>query len=275
MPLRQDEPLPGNLLRALVRAMRESDFLDGSFDLPAAPLRFRYLILSQPRTGSTMLCSALRQTGAAGVPMEYLSEQPLRQLPHPLTPAVLADYLTGLDARRTTPNGVFGLKLHYDQFRTLFIAEGKITEQGLGFLRSFSHFILISRRDKIAQAMSLFTAWQADRWSSTDAARQGQQNYEFRSADVPALLRDLHTVVLQEQAWRTICAVLGLKTVEVVYEALASSPRREVERVLAFLGIDAAYQPPQTVKLSRDSNGEAKRRFLEELGVVLPKGDEA
>ena len=217
-----------------------------------------------------MLCSALRQTGAAGVPMEYLSEVPLRQLPQPVTPAVLADYLTGVEARRTTPNGVFGLKLHYDQFRTLFIAEGKITEPGLGFLSSFSHFILIRRKDKIAQIMSYASARQSDRWNSTDAARQGRQNYEFSSADVPALLRDLHKVVLQEQAWKAICTALGLNTTEVAYEDLASSPRREVERVLAFLGINAAYQPPKTVKLSRDSHGEAKRRLLEELGAFLP-----
>jgi LPS sulfotransferase NodH len=267
-PVKPDRMLP----QAAEMVEREADLLDRRFDLPSAPVRLRFLIMSQPRSGSTMLCSALRETGLAGFPTEYLTPQATESLPRPLTPEVLAAYLGDLDTRRTTANGVFGIKLHYGHFKQFFIVDGKITEQGQRFLHSFSHVIRMRRQDKIAQAISLHMAARLDRWNSTDADRQGQQNYEFRSADVPALLRDLHTAVLQDQAWRTICAALGLKTAEVVYEALASSPRQEVERVLAFLGIDAAYQPPRTVKLSLDSNGEAKRRFLAELGVVLPDG---
>lgn len=252
---------------------READRYGPRFDLAASPVQLRYLILSQARTGSSMLCSALRETGAAGSPMEYLSEKPLERLPQPVTRDMLADYLVDLESRRTTVNGVFGIKLHYGQFQKLYMAEGKISKQGVGFLRSFSHFILVRRQDKIAQAMSLFIATRSNMWNSTDATEQGRHNYDFRSADVPELIRHLHKMTVQDQAWLEICGALGLRMMEVVYETLASSPQSEVERVLAFLGIDAAYRPPRTVKLSRDSNGEAKRRFLEELGVfVQPAG---
>ena len=39
------------------------------FDLPPSPLRPRtYVVASLPRTGSTLLCNALWDTGRAGAP---------------------------------------------------------------------------------------------------------------------------------------------------------------------------------------------------------------
>ena len=61
-------------------------------DLPRTPVTFTYLILSQPRTGSTMITSALQASGHAGVPVEYFNHEHLRRLPKPLTLASVHAY---------------------------------------------------------------------------------------------------------------------------------------------------------------------------------------
>ena len=54
-------------------------------DLPKTEVKFTYLILSQPRTGSTMITSALLSSGLAGVPVEYFHTDYLKHLFQPLS----------------------------------------------------------------------------------------------------------------------------------------------------------------------------------------------
>ncbi len=116
--------------------------------------RFRYCILSSPRSGSSMLCSALRATKSAGVPLEYLNPDLMTlwvKTKRPLRPEIGA-YMTDIERRRTTANGVFGQKLHFNQWAKLLAPAGEAVS--LGFLKSMDKLIFIVRRDKLAQAMS-------------------------------------------------------------------------------------------------------------------------
>lgn len=235
-------------------------------DLPKTPVTFTYLILSQPRTGSTMISSSLQASGHAGVPVEYFNHEHLRKLPGPLSLASVHAYYTDVVSRRTSGNGVFGMKLHHDQFKPLFMKENAVMEAGAKFLRSFDRIILTSRRDKLAQAISQLTAYRSGNWNTSDRSLEGRQNYEFRKADVPIILTYLQDAFSGELFWDKICARLDLHPLRITYEDLSRSPEAELARVFKYLGLQVAPTAPQTVKLSRDNNREAKLRFLQEIG---------
>ena len=106
-------------------------------------------IASVERTGSTLLCSILRGTNLAGSPIEYLNiqtknfarirnecGQPKIKLTHqPLarvrkltgrypwrdisyfSSASWRQYLTAIASQSTTANGVFGVKMHWNQYK--------------------------------------------------------------------------------------------------------------------------------------------------------------
>lgn len=242
---------------------------NSDLDLPPVEASFRYVVLSQPRSGSAMLISSLRSTGVAGVPAEYLNGRHLQSLPQPLTLDTVLEYYASVQTRRTTPNGWFGVKLHFSQFRKWFMDGNEVTEAGMQFLRSHSHFVLTSRRDRIAQAISSLAASRSEVWNSRNDADAGGQTYSFVRSDIPEILHHLRQTMVEELSWREISNRLGLECLEIVYEDLAASPQAEIERVYAFLGIDAEYAPPATVKLSRDGNREAKRQFLEAIGAFI------
>lgn len=235
-------------------------------DLPRTPVTFTYLILAQPRTGSTMITSALQASGLAGVPIEYFNLQHIRQLPKPLNLAAVQKYYAEVVSRRTSANGVFGMKIHHDQFRHIFMPDGDLSPAGEKFLRSFDRLILTSRRDKLAQALSQLTAFRKGQWNSTDREHEGRQNYEFSSADALLIIDYLRDAVAGEALWNDICARLALSPLRVVYEELCQSPRTELARVVAHLGLPIDNPAPQTIKLSRDSHRDGKLKFLREIG---------
>ena len=117
-----------------------------------------YVVCTTMRSGSGLLCHGLRGTGLAGVPAEYF---------HPRQRARLAErwrcsdttagYIRELRARRSGPNGVFGLKLHSHQMRNLDALDSLLP--GAGYVR-------LRRRDIDAQAVSLWTALQTRQFYS-------------------------------------------------------------------------------------------------------------
>jgi LPS sulfotransferase NodH len=240
---------------------------DTSRDLPQAEVTLTYLILSQPRTGSTMLGSALEGTGMAGVPLEYFNPQHLKKLPQPVGPKELQTYYRDVVSRRTTPNGVFGMKLHHKQFASLFMEGGKVSLRGQKFLTSFDRVITISRRDKVAQAMSQITAFRKKNWNSDKRDDEGKQDYEFNRNDVPAILDSIRDAVLGELFWERLCEALKLNPLKVVYEDMCERPDEAFDRVLSYLGITCQTIAPRTVKMSSEASQDAKRRFLRELGI--------
>ena len=83
-------------------------------------VKISYVICSTPRSGSTLLCRGLWDTGRAGAPHEYFHEN--KHMPQIISrwkPRSFNDYLSNLLRFRTSSNGVFGFKAHFDQFKYL------------------------------------------------------------------------------------------------------------------------------------------------------------
>jgi trehalose 2-sulfotransferase len=146
------------------------DWLSDRFDSSNQGFQPNYMvcICSSPRSGSTLLADVLRQTNLLGVPMEYLNEDYFEQwnCPDPTVSKIdrFGLYLSNIIPKRTTPNGVFGIKTHFFQLLHAW------HQRKISFFKRFDtekiFYIHLSREDKIAQAVSLFRAIKTDQWIS-------------------------------------------------------------------------------------------------------------
>ena len=233
----------------------------------------KYLIMSSPRTGSTMLGAALNATGHAGTALEYFHEKMLAEKGHPeqTKDGMLAYYAAVVEATASA-NGVFGMKLHFNQFHNIFGEQRFGMRSGASFVKSFDRHVLIYRRDKIMQAISEMLAMEAHLWNSADRTASGTLGRPFSEKDVPLIARIMNRQVAEEYAWRQLMRDLSITPHEVAYEDLVATPDAALGSLAAYLGIPG--MPPlttsrDTVKLTDQQATRAiKGRFLAAIGAA-------
>jgi LPS sulfotransferase NodH len=242
-----------------------------------------YLVCATPRSGSTLLCHLLDDTGIAGHPQEYFEalqhsgvprrpheyfdrerhaniierlafrEMPDRApTPSPLwSPDTYDRYLAWALEQGTTPNGVFGAKVMYAHLEDLWPRlAGRALEDVLPDLR----FVRVSRADRVAQAVSLWIAIQTQHWRDQGADRETREPvYSFT-----AIRHLVGQLTADELAWDEWLA--GREVIDVPYERLAAAPRDTVTAVLERLGIEGAA--PDDARMRRQA-GARSREWIE------------
>ncbi len=249
---------------ATMRKLR--DFLSPERDLPATPVRLRYLILSQARTGGTFLCEALARSGHAGLPFEYLNPASIKFLNNRLGggPTVsLLKIIAALEARRTGANGVFGLQLHVEQLSKPL----QSIQQVGNWLQRFHRIVMLYRRDKLAQAISLERSIQSAVWHQ-EPHETGERNPDRWTVDPWLIARHVANLGQQEQLIRGALASFNGPVLVLTYEELDTSFDTAWRRVSAFLDIpampaDAVY--PKLARMRDAASEEMAARFLAAL----------
>lgn len=220
-----------------------------NWDLHGAHNR-TYVVASTPRTGSTLLCRTLWDTGLAGAPKEYLNPMQIRDWEVRLGSAtsatrhrLLSGPLLGLVGRlrwsaprvdahlarvqqlRTGSNGWFGLKLHAHHHRRWF--RSRPLAHALGPVT----WIRIRREDRVAQAVSWERALQTGRWAA-------HQRPTFTLSPVyrrRAIERRLRAIAHDEAWWD---AVLENETVlDLTFERLRTVRAATIRQVLTYLDV--------------------------------------
>lgn len=233
------------------------------------------MVASQPRTGSSLLCRALEDTGKVGVPREYLNPAVMGLayarfgLPTPpleervrrhvrrlrgrrtwwavqdIDPASLPWYIDTLISRRTTGNGVFSLKIHWANFVNATDRYGF----GLALLPQPISWIHIERRDLIAQAVSLARAKQTGSFGKAPEDSADAMRAHYDDAQV---LAAYDRAVRGRAAWHDFFATQQIEPVHVWYEDLDSNFEGTVRRVLTSL--DMAEEPIPTPRTQRQAD---------------------
>jgi LPS sulfotransferase NodH len=248
--------------------------------------RLVYFVCATPRSGSTLLCKSLAATGVAGKPEEYFER--LRHSGLPREPreyfdggvdAAVLDLLpetrTGdpaeTDLERelpryleegTTPNGVFGSKLMWNYFDDLLARLGTTPETD-GLVRLTERFgpprwIHVTRRDKVAQAVSLWRAVQTRAWNAGTTERANPV-YDRRGIDY---LRA--QVAADDDAWTRWFAANHVEPLRVEYEDFIASHEETVRRVLDHLDVSADHIPdPPLARQGDDRSARWVARFKE------------
>lgn len=212
-------------------------------------IRTSYLIISTGRSGSSLLCEVLKNTGVAGRPGEYFSQDLDNFFSNlwGLSSSNYMDYLDKVIEENTTPNGVFGAKIigaHFDYF------VGKLRENP-AFAKSTKsklistvfpnlHYIWITRRNKVRQAVSLLKAMQTGVWY----LKAGEQPWPVKepSFDYEAIDHLLQGFVIGEAVWQEYFSECGVRPFTVVYEDFIMSYEDTVSKILKYLGIPVPGQ---------------------------------
>jgi LPS sulfotransferase NodH len=205
-----------------------------------------YLICSTMRSGSYLLCEALQQTGLAGRPSEYFLEHTMPILSRQWDISSYSGYLNKVIEVATTPNGVFGMKVHLHQFLPLLD-----TLQQLPWYRGLEAkallstvfpnlaYIWIMRRDKVRQAVSTLKALQTNIWFLTDRPPMppGEPTNNTPSFDPEAIDFLLRLIEREERAWQDYFNAHAIKPLVVIYEELVQTYNATACQVLKYLHI--------------------------------------
>jgi LPS sulfotransferase NodH len=240
-----------------------------------------YVIATAPRTGSSLLAEALAATQRAGNPDEFFDPSPANeahwqwQFGAPDGPG----YVDRLVEATRTPNGVFGFKLHWHQIPALRrrliqampAAEAPDDRPVADLLRrrfDSIRFIRLSRRNKLAQAISYYRAVDTQVWRVwTDGRAAGAGPNKNVAYDRAAIQHYLRIVTRMDAEWRQFLAQHRITPLVVVYEDFIRSYGKTIASVLEFLDLPSdglVLPPPRLQRLADPESAEWERRFRAE-----------
>ena len=247
-----------------------------------------YLVCATQRSGSTLLCELLRATDVAGASREYferlrgtgLARQPRQyfedpsvsslaeRLPptlpgRPEEPGEFEHWFRYVLQRGTTLNGVFGAKMMWNYLDDFKVRMGELP--GLGDL-SFNErldavfpnlkIVFMRRRDKVAQAVSLWKAIQTQQWrteseSDTEPVEADEEpgvGYDYEAIEY--LLNELHR---WDARWEEWFHATGREPIRVFYDEFTVSRAATIGRLLDALGIDPPAPEGEPMKRQADN----------------------
>jgi LPS sulfotransferase NodH len=186
--------------------------------------RTAVIVCSTPRSGSSLLSSALWGTELCGQPAEYFETDIWQDLEEQWGARNHGEYLRRLVATTSTPNGVFGLKVHWHHMSTVhaFLQPHKRPSRRSKVnpflpLAPQLHFVFLNRRDKVRQAVSMQRAILTQQWKEQprDARPEAVLPEEI---DLRALRSFAQTFERGEARWRAFFARARLTPLELTYE---------------------------------------------------------
>jgi LPS sulfotransferase NodH len=227
-----------------------------------------------PRSGGGLLAGLLRSTGVAGRPEEYFWSE---DIPHWRKRwgniAEEAYFLTAL-REGTSPNGVFGARVMWSYLDDV-VAMAADSSGGEGpphvvLGASFPNlrYVHLSRRDRIAQAVSWALALQTGVWYAGDE-RDARAPVRYDGWSIDDLTRSIEA---GENGWVSYFREASIQPLSVVYEDVSASPERITQSVLEHLGL--ASSPSIEVHTQRQASpinaGWIDRYRLETLSSGPP-----
>jgi trehalose 2-sulfotransferase len=260
-----------------------------------------YLVCATPRSGSTLLCETLADTGVAGNPLEFFEALPetgmprrpldyLRGLEDTAALAMIerapphtapeysdvrayADYAEHLDRVRdwgTTANGVWGAKIMWAHLEDLARRlEADDVQALVDDVFDRPRLIWVRRQDTVRQAVSLWRAMQTQSWRAENQPGAGEPQYSF------AALRHLvELLAAQDAAWERFFAPRAADVLTVTYDELDADLRGVLERTLAHIGVTAPADALAAVpKLRRqaDERSDTWAAAYERDDVLAPR----
>ena len=256
-----------------------------------AQVRRSFIVAASQRSGSTLLCRGLQDTGVAGRPEEYFLTGPPEVFPPgwrfweegifatPNGAMTRAAYIELVHQLGTTGNGVFSAKLMWNYVplvleRVEEMAEhrGRSERDKLEVLfPRLDGLVMLTRRDKIRQAVSWLRASQDGVWVVSDnepAAPSGTPRYDGEIiAGMITLLEEA------DRGWTEFAATLDVEPIHVVYEDLVDpdSYQDAIRDVLNRLGLEedaVEIGPARTSRQSDDLNDAWVDRFVRERNDI-------
>lgn len=232
-----------------------------------------YILCTSPRSGSTLLCALLRDSGVAGHPKSYFHRPSL------------PEWRTGLDlaqdAARTdifaeaTRQGrgntdIFGLRLQrnsapffFAQLREMHPA-AQTDVQALTAQFGPTRYLYLQRKDKVAQAVSLVRANQSGLWHRNADGSELERTAPPQDLqyDPDAIAEEIETLTTFDTEWQAWFDAENITPLRLDYDTLSADPAGTLARTLDFLGLPRiAHVNPAVTRLADATNAEWIARF--------------
>jgi len=232
-----------------------------------------YLILAPQRTGSNYLCRRLCNVrGRFGMPSEYLNPVAIRMLAPRLLPGTAADpvpfaaYMAAVQRARTSADGWFGIKLQPAQLAAFAPGDGALFE----FAASFHRIVVLSRRDKLGQAISGTLAQLTGTWfnDGTSPAIDRSRWPEL----FPAIAANLARYIEEDRRLAALGKALARPWLRIEYEEILGDGQAAFEQLVDFLSVDETVVLDEAADVAVPKkppveDSEALRaRFLQYIG---------
>ena len=197
-----------------------------------------YLICTTPRSGSNLLSALLESSGMMGQPSEYLNHTgtiPTLAKKHNLidtnSTIILRKYLDFVIHNRSSANNVCGIKLFFNQLERFldFPEMREILQQ--------CHFIFLTRKDLVAQAVSMYIATETNIWKSMKEDKSSRDFVEYNELKINSILENL---IKQNNKWSEFFGVNKLNYLEVNYEEILENSNQLCQKICSFCGVDVS-----------------------------------
>lgn len=233
-----------------------------------------YVLCSNPRSGTTLTCDLLRQTGVAGAPESYFRQKSLADWctswgiegeVQPEEEGFSRAYFNAMRRAGQAGTQTFGLRLMGPDltFACDWLARlhPDVPTDRARFEAAFgpTRYIHLSRQDKLAEAVSYLRAEQTGLWHANpdggDIERIAPSEPEGYDPD--RITARIEMLQAYDVAWSEWFADQGIKPLRVSYEALCEDTLGVLSKMLQFLNKDselAKAVSPGTRKLADDTS---------------------
>ncbi len=234
------------------------------------------LICATPRSGTTLLCDLLRETGVAGRPNSFYRQQSIDNYARRLGVAPGPDferrYLAAIIAEGSGDTGLFAMRVMWPslpeltaKLAALFPAE---TDDAGRIAAAFGAplYLFVERRDRVPQAISRLRAEQSGLWHrhADGSERERVKDDNPPVYDAAQLAAYVAEAEADNAAWEAWFAAEKIAPLRLSYEELAADPQGVLAKVLAALGRDPAIAltvEPRTAKLADAESRQWAERF--------------
>ncbi len=212
---------------------------EARFDFPLRdrPPELLYLLASVPRSGSTYVSHLLWATGCLGAPLEYLNFEPSGPYGFASeSTAAQADLWHSALRRRTSPNGVFGLKAFPLQLEGVHRANPQLVGNVMRTLFARgqrARVIELRRRDRTAHAISYARALLSGIWRKEQEPDDRPEPEYSREA----FTRAMRMIEQQEESWQAMYRDLHVEPLVIWYEDVLADSAAGIDAVADYLGV--------------------------------------
>jgi trehalose 2-sulfotransferase len=225
---------------------------------PKLPIERTYCILITPRSGSTWLCHRIARLDVLSCPDEYfIADEFINTLQY--NPGRDIYEVFDIVAKKNCTNtGIFGFKMSYFDLEE-FEKEAKLLDVMIGD----KYFFYLSRRNFVAQAISLYAAVESQIFHVFgDGPKQARPDIAY---DDDKIMYWACHILQQEYGIQQWLDTNQVKPVQLHYEELLNDVDGVIARIADQLGVDLTGAPtldiPQTEKIANGNAADFERAF--------------
>lgn len=249
-----------------------------------------YIICTSPRSGSTLLCSMLHATGCAGHPASWFHEPSLDEWAADLGVSLrgeketdqIAALIEAAKHKGRASGPLFAIRLQRQSAVFFLDTLARLHPDALNDLSriraSFgdTRFIYLTRRDKVAQAVSYMRAVQSGLWHRAADGSELERLAPHRSPwyDADFLSEWVETFTSYDHEWRAWFTLERITPLALTYEDLCCKRLVTLGRALGYLDLDpqlAKDVSPSVQILSDSQSADWIQRFKRDTSACAPR----